>query len=487
MAAPASPPNSPRTPTTTTKIDPTPRQGDKTSFEQFTATAPNGKIGADMEGDLDDLPDPRRRLEPKQGTPPKPAGERRSEPVKKQAPEAKEPPKPTPSKDDDDIDESLFPDVEGDLSKIADEEDGTQEDPKPKKKDDDDDKDDQDTDEEGDEKEPAKEQDDEEQDKALDAEIEQLGPLKSVRKAHKEALRKIRALEGATTESKRQVETLEKKLKQANETGLAADDREKYEKQINDYEETIRTMDYKRSKEYNEKYVKPLEGAIKLAMEEIEEMEVIAEDGTSRQATQADLQRITSIANMGDALNAAKRMFGDMAQTVMDHRRNIRRAHKAAEVANADASNLSKEAIQKQQEKFKSDHARREKLYTSEVKELQEGPLKHVFGERDKDDEGNALLKQGWDMVNALVDDDGTMPEGDRIKTLAKVRSQAASFMRVLRDNKSLRGRVKELKQALKEYEESEPKPGLERGGKSSGSADEWKDNLESYADKEIA
>ena len=494
----------PPAPSATVKIDPTPRPGDITSFEQAKARSKGVKDdGPQMQGDMEDIGhDPVKKSGRLEAEPPGPMSGRRNSPEKSnnpkqpdKQPEKKEPPKkpekkPEPEKKE----EPDYPDdesgakkkaadakkTESELEDYSDSEDESV-DPKSKpelEEDDEEGKQKKDDDQNEEEDAPEDEED-------IDQKIEKLGPLPAVRKAHKAALKTIKAHEKSLRESNNKVIDLQQKLKEATEGALAVEQREAYEGRISDYESKLRTIDYKQSAEFKEKYVDPLAGAWKSAMDDLEEMSVDDGSGNFRKATPDDFRRVLNMPDMQSALREARALFGpDVANMIIAHRQAVRKKSAALDLADKDAAEASLQVAKKNSEKNAAERVRLQKLYTKQSEDFVER-WGGTFGDREGDDEGNELLKKGWDQVNDVVANKQEVAEDVRIRNLLKVRYQAAVFFRNLRDIKSLKTEVEDLKKQLKAFESSEPTKGRELGSNGK-SEDEWVDNLDKYADKDI-
>ena len=114
----------PEAPPSPAKIDPTPRQGDITSFEQAKSKSPARRAEQELQGDTDEAPDPVRTSMRENAKPPRPFDFKRKEtPVKSNNPPEKkkvEAKKPEPKKeekkadlDDEDFSPAKDPDPSG--------------------------------------------------------------------------------------------------------------------------------------------------------------------------------------------------------------------------------------------------------------------------------------------------------------------------------------------------------------------------------------
>ena len=98
----------------------------------------------------------------------------------------------------------------------------------------------------------------------------------------------------------------------------------KAEARAKELEDHIRFVDYSKSSEFVDKYDRPYQAAFGRALSELSEIPVI--DSATQQpraATAQDLQTILSLP-LGEARQTAKEIFGEFADDVMAHRKEIR-------------------------------------------------------------------------------------------------------------------------------------------------------------------
>jgi hypothetical protein len=122
---------------------------------------------------------------------------------------------------------------------------------------------------------------------------------------------------------------------------------EAIEKRNAELEEHIRYVDYSKSQEFAEKYQRPYEEAWASAVQELAELDVLAEDGTvARKATPQDLLALANLP-LGEARRQANAMFGDSADDVMAHRRKVQELSRAQAKALDDARKSGSERTEK--------------------------------------------------------------------------------------------------------------------------------------------
>lgn len=235
---------------------------------------------------------------------------------------------------------------------------------------------------------------------------------------------------------------------------------EKAEKRRTELEKEIQFVAYQKSSEFADKYRKPYEEAWSKAVTELSELTIESEDGTSRTATAQDLMALSNMP-LGEARKMAKQMFGDAADDVMAHRRTIRELSDKQTKALKDAETNSEARTKEQQTAALQQQQKIKTLWDSENKTWQD-KFPKWFKPEDGDDEANALLAKGYELVDKAFSNQGA-PE-DRVRIHAEVRNKAAAFPKLALRLKQSRTRIKELETALAAYEDSEPASG--EGGK---------------------
>lgn len=241
-------------------------------------------------------------------------------------------------------------------------------------------------------------------------------------------------------------------------------------KRLDEAEQELRYLDYTKSSEFRDKYTKPYENALNDAVEEVKELHVLDENGVPlRPATEGDLRKILT-ADKSEVRSLAKQLFGEDAQDVLAIRRKLDDLNRNANREARDYREKSAEREKQRALKAAEEREGIERLWKGKVSEVAE-KYKQFFGKIDGDDEYNATLEDGYKRIDAAHDPN--IPMEEKVTRLAVQRHKAAAFGAQVLLNKRLQGRVKELEEALKEYEKSVPASG--KGGKeerTSGSAE---------------
>lgn len=240
------------------------------------------------------------------------------------------------------------------------------------------------------------------------------------------------------------------------------------EKRAQELENEIRFVNYRKSKEFTDKYEKPYQEAWAGAISELEELTVKVRTGTDdlgeptygeRKASPNDLMTLSNLP-LGEARKLAKEMFGDNADDIMAHRRKIRELSDAQNKALKDAETQAKEAEERNGQQSKAMLEQTGQLWQAANRTLAEKYPKW-FAPQEGDDEGNTLLQKGFATVDRMfAPTPETQPKTpqEAVALHALIRNKAANHDRLALGLKKANARVAELEAELKAYQESEPK-----------------------------
>jgi len=294
-------------------------------------------------------------------------------------------------------------------------------------------------------------------------------------------------------EYKAKTATLEKQVLEAKSASLAEQERTqltekmtKAEARVKELEDHVRFVDYQSSEEFKTKYQKPYEDAWMRATSEIRELTVT--DPVTNEQRPVTVEDLNTIVNMplGQARTAANQLFGDFADDIMAHRKEIRAMHDAQTAALEDAKKNGAERTKQQQETFNRTKAETQKQVSEAWKLENEAATTdekygRYFVPKEGDQEWNQRLAKGYELVDrAFAEnpmDPRLKPEERRsiIKRHAAVRNRAAAFGPLRQYSERLEAEVAELKKELSQFKETEPPSGgiraPETSGQPSGSA----------------
>ena len=298
---------------------------------------------------------------------------------------------------------------------------------------------------------------------------------------------KVRALESELATLKASNNGNPDQYKTLTEKAAAA------EKRAQELENEIRFVNYRKSKEFTDKYEKPYQEAWAGAISELEELTVKVRTGTDdlgeptygeRKANPNDLMMLANLP-LGEARKLAKEMFGDNADDIMAHRRKIRELSDAQNKALKDAETMAKEAEETRGQQSKAMLEQTGQLWQAANKTLAEKYPKW-FAPTEGDEEGNNLLQKGFATVDRMfAPTPETQPKSpqEAVALHALIRNKAANHDRMALGLKKANARIAELETELKAYQESEPRnDGGVPGGSAGGPAD-WRAQDEAEID----
>lgn len=276
--------------------------------------------------------------------------------------------------------------------------------------------------------------------------------------------------------SKTRIAALEQENSQLKEKLVPEADRETFLKRLNEaegrakaLEDEIRFVNYSKSEEFKTKYEAPYEKAWKVAMAELSEIGIL--DPQTNQQRPVEAKDLLTLVNMplGQAREMANAVFGDFADDVMAHRKEIRnlfeqrtQALEEAKTKGAEREKLHKEQYDAITKKIGEDT---QKLWKSanETAHKDEKYGKY-FVPIEGDEEGNIRLGKGFQLVDRAFSDpspaDPRLSPEERtqiVKRHAAVRNRAAAFGRLVAQNTKLTTELETLKKELEQYKASTP------------------------------
>lgn len=245
----------------------------------------------------------------------------------------------------------------------------------------------------------------------------------------------------------------------------------KAEQRAKELEDHIRFVDYKKSDEFRTKYQEPYEKAWTKAMSELKEISVV--DPGSEQARPATADDLLQLVNLplGKAREVANAVFGDFADDVMAHRKDIRNLFEAQNTALSEAEKNGAERIKSEQEKAKTFQSQVTKFVSDAWDVANQSALNdEKYGKFFKPIDGNQEINQRLAKGKELVDrafsenplDPKLTPDERRavVQRHAAVRNRAMAFGRVLYELNQSVEKIAALEKELSQFKSSEPTTG---------------------------
>lgn len=279
----------------------------------------------------------------------------------------------------------------------------------------------------------------------------------------------IKTLRTSYETAKKRVAELEQEVKTLREAKPREDPAEllsqleSANKRAEEAETELKFTRYEKSREYHDKYVAPMEKIFKRAYGDVTQLTMTdPETGDERPAKKEDFDTLMRLP-LGEARKFAKQ-FGDEAEELMSYRREILQLHESSKEAiqefRANGANREKEMSAKSQAEMR----RQAEAFNKQVQTDQE-KYPDWFKEVEGDQAGNALLKRGTDLAAKLFGDNSNMEPAEKARFHAAVFNQIRAFPRMTMRVHKLTNRVKELEEALAQYEDSGPSGGARKTG----------------------
>lgn len=278
-----------------------------------------------------------------------------------------------------------------------------------------------------------------------------------------------------TSELKAKLETYEKELgalksgKPTAEVPKEIQDRlTAAEKRVQEYEDELRFTNYQKHPEFVEKYQKPYDAAWARAVSELSEVSVTdPATGTARPAQASDMLTLLNLP-LGKARELANQVFGELADDAMAHRKEIKSLFDAQQAALAEAKTKGVERQKQLQAQQETERAEMGKFINDTWSAAnREATTDAKYGKYflpvEGDQEGNATLAKGFDLVDKAFKEDPREPgisqeeRAARIRRHVAMRNRAAAFGRLRRWVEQRDAKIAELQDALDEYAKSEP------------------------------
>jgi len=277
-------------------------------------------------------------------------------------------------------------------------------------------------------------------------------------------------------EYKTKIKEYEAKLAQTGAKEPAPEKLKEYEEKLTaaekrrmELEQEIQFVNFQKSEKFQKEYQQPYEAAWSKAMTDLSEITVL--DGDSERPLEA--KDVLELVNMPlrEAKALAEEKFGDFANEVMSHRKDIRTLFEKQTQAIEAAKKEGLEHFQKQAEAQKQEYGK----VTEEIKKVwadanQSAVADEKYGAYFKpaegDTEGNQRLAKGFELADRAFSENplapGLTPEQRRsiVQRHAAVRNRCAAFGRLAYQVSNYQKQIAELNQKLKSYQSSEPETG---------------------------
>lgn len=276
---------------------------------------------------------------------------------------------------------------------------------------------------------------------------------------------------------------LEKQLADAKTASLPETQKKEYLTRIEELtkrnehlENEMRFVNYEQSDDFKTKYQQPYEKAFTNAMSEMGEL-TITDPATqqTRQVTDQDILALCSLP-LADARRMANELYGDFADDMMAHRKEIRNLWTARQNALKEARETGTKTMQQRMEMVQKHQKEISDFITSNWQAVNQAAFKDekygkFFTPVDGDQDGNQRLAKGFELVDRAFTENPNDPRltpeqrAGVIKRHAAVRNRAAAFGRLNAWLEKAESRVAELEKELAKYKKSTPSNAPSPGG----------------------
>ena len=241
---------------------------------------------------------------------------------------------------------------------------------------------------------------------------------------------------------------------------------EKAEAKLKEYDDEIRHVRYEKSTEFKEKYQAPFEAACNRAMSELGELTLPQADGSQRAL---QLQDILDLAWMPlpKARAAAVELYGDFADDVMAHRKEIRALGEQQAAALKDAkengAKREKERVEMQTKSQREVSESIQKTFKAALADASSNKeIAEFFSPKEGDDAWNKSLEEGKQLFKVMYQepDDPKLTPKEReelVKAHAAIFNRSAAFSPMRRLIKSLRKELADVKKENEGFKGSRP------------------------------
>jgi hypothetical protein len=238
-------------------------------------------------------------------------------------------------------------------------------------------------------------------------------------------------------------------------------------KRNEELEKHIAFTSYEKSKEFQDKYVAPYQAAWKRAGDDLKELTVDDGSGNPRPFSPQDILELVNL-SLPKAREAAVQKFGEFADDVMAHRKEIRRLFDEQSTALSEAQKNSLETQKKQQEQWTKQqgetHTAVKETWEKANKSAMEDPnvgrfLKPIEG----DSEWNTRLEKATKLADQAFGENALNPNlspeqrQDVIERHAAIRNRSIAYSMLRHENSKLTAKTAALEEELKQFKSSEP------------------------------
>lgn len=271
---------------------------------------------------------------------------------------------------------------------------------------------------------------------------------------------------------------LEKQLAEAKTASLPEQEKktfltriEELQKRNTELEDEMRFVNYSKSEEFKNKFDAPYRKAFDTAVQEMSELTITdPQTGAVRNVTANDISTLASL-GLADARKLANELYGDFADDMMDHRKEIRNLYRQRQEALEEQRTKGAEREKQREEMSRKTNTEIQDFIKSTWHTVNEAATKHetygkYFTPIEGDQDGNQRLAKGYELVDRAFSENPNDPKltseerAAIVKRHAAVRNRAAAAGRLIAWVNQRDAKIAELEKELSQYRKTTPQTG---------------------------
>ena len=242
---------------------------------------------------------------------------------------------------------------------------------------------------------------------------------------------------------------------------------ENQQARLKELEDEIQFVNFQKSQAFKDNYEKPYNDAWKKAMGELGELRLPDGEGDERPLNANDVLELVNLP-LQEARRLAVEKFGDFADDVMQHRKEIRSLYdkQAAAIEEAKTKGVERDKQRQQEQQTQYQAVTKDIQDTwNQANEAAKTDEKYgkFFTPTDGDQDGNQRLSKGFELADRAFSENPMAPNlkpEDRKAIVARhaaVRNRAAAFGKLVYLNTKAEARIAELQAELGKYKQADP------------------------------
>lgn len=238
------------------------------------------------------------------------------------------------------------------------------------------------------------------------------------------------------------------------------------EKRLEESEQRLRQTNYTASDEYKEKWLRPMEAGYNRAIAALREFQVEIPgkpdefnnpgSPTYRDASEQDFVHLYKLPE-GAAWKEARKMFGDSAPAIMQHRQSLKIIDEGAQAAAQEYQTKGHLIDQERTAKQVAQQQEIESIWESENKRIAD-TMPKILQDRADDKDHNEALNASRQLVDSAYSGSrNSMDPKARVQLDARIRSRAVAYGPMMVEITRLRTQLKQAEERAGKLESGDP------------------------------